>query len=122
MKEVIRDAISLDQRTAINLFCTAYWVAKEDVALLKYGSLLDLLKECGSKVPPELYHNNKAAYQFIDACAEVIFEKQKEEIRRSPVVSIGIDESTDISTDENMIVYCKYIGADNKVRTHCYLS
>jgi hypothetical protein len=117
MKAVVREAVSLEHRTAINLFHAAYWVAKEDVALLKYGSLLDLLRDCGSEVPPELYHNNKAALQFIEACADVIFEKQKKEIRKSPVVSIGIDESTDISTDENMIVYCKYNGADNKVKT-----
>jgi hypothetical protein len=73
MKDVMQKTLTLEQETAINLFQAAYWIAKEDVALLKYGSLLDLLKDTGSQVPPELYHNNKAALLFIDACAEAIF-------------------------------------------------
>lgn len=115
MKGVVKEAVTLEHQTAINLFRAAYWVAKEDVALLKYGSLLDLLKDCRTKVPSELYHNNKAALQFVDACAQVIFEKQKQEIRASPVVSIGIDESSDIAADEHLIIYCKYIGPAKKV-------
>ncbi|GAQ93343.1 hypothetical protein KFL_014550010, partial [Klebsormidium nitens] len=117
MEKAIDQAISLENQTAINLFQAAYWLAKKDVALAQYGTLLDLLKDTGAQVPSELYHNNKAAYQFIDAIAEAIMQAQKEALKQSPVVSIGIDESTDISVHQHMIVYCKYITAEKKVST-----
>jgi hypothetical protein len=123
MTEAQQSAGSKAERAALNLFKVAYLVAKEDLALVKYGRPLDLLKDCGCPdVPDELYHTDKMAKQFIDTCAEAILNTQREALKDSPVVAIGIDESTDISTNANMILYAKYLNKRNEVSTKLFCS
>ena len=58
---------------------TAYWLAKENVATRKFGSLMKLLRQAGCPNIDKLdcaenakYMSNQAAEEFQDACAVVI--------------------------------------------------
>lgn len=117
MVKAVQEGASKSERAALNLFKAAYLVAKEDLALVKFSKLLDLLKDCGCPdIPSELYSNDKAAKNLINACAEAILDAQRDALQGSPVVAVGVDESTDISTNENMILYGKYLDGNKEVR------
>jgi len=55
------------------------------------------------------YANAKAAKEFLFATQEVMWEKLKSKIQRSPFYSILIDESTDRGLEHHMIVYITFV-------------
>ena len=104
-----------------------YWLAKEDVALIKAESLAhmkDLSSVCsvpqrkGGKHP---YGNAARAREFVSAFASVLKKEKWQKILASPAVSILIDESTDVATSENMIIYVIYLDQATGETVVCYL-
>ena len=98
---------------------TAYWLVKENVATGKFGSLMKLLHQAGCLYIDKLdcgenakYMSNKAAEEFQDACAVVIAKEIKRQIQQSRFVSVPVDESTDISVTQKLVVYIRFMTED----------
>ncbi|MCO5555387.1 hypothetical protein L7F22_008933 [Adiantum nelumboides] len=93
-----------------HLFAAAYHVAKEDLAFSKFTSTLDLLEVCGCPyLVRDLYQNDKACSSFICYISKDVLRKILKRLKASRFYSIMIDESTDISCDQHMIVYASFI-------------
>lgn len=92
-----------------------YWLAKEEVATLKYSSLNVLLLEQGCQSMKDInvgqnaqysaYHIVEEMQEAISSCIEEVIDK---ELQDSPFIGILIDESTDITTHKNLIVYAQF--------------
>ncbi|KAK3279315.1 hypothetical protein CYMTET_12796 [Cymbomonas tetramitiformis] len=95
----------------------AYMLAKEDLSTLKFESLLlgteafnitdDLTATVNIGV--EEYRSKDAAREFILCLGDVVRDSILEDVRLSPAYAIGVDESTDISTVEEMIMYTWFL-------------
>ncbi|MCO5609693.1 hypothetical protein L7F22_063925 [Adiantum nelumboides] len=93
-----------------HLFAAAYHVAKEDLAFSKFTSTLDLLEVCCCPyLVRDLYQNDKVCSSFICYTSEDVLIKILKRLKASRFYSIMIDESTDISCDQHMIVYASFI-------------
>ncbi|MCO5566715.1 hypothetical protein L7F22_020394 [Adiantum nelumboides] len=68
------------------------------------------------------YTSKDAGKQFSQAIKDVYWDRLKKDIAASPFYSIQIDESTDISTQQYMIVYVTYMQDGGNVSiTTCFM-
>ena len=114
-------AYSEKRKAVMAAIRNVYWLAKEEIATLKYGSL-NLLQGC-----PDISHLSVAknaqytsphiAEEMQDALSDCLKEDLKGLCQEADFVGILIDESTDISVTHNLIVYIRIIR-DEAVSTH----
>ena len=52
--------------------------------------------------------SNQAAEVFQDACAKVISKEIEREIQQSRFFSVLVDESTDISVTQKLVIYVRF--------------
>ena len=101
-----------------------YWLAKEDIATVKYNSMLTFLEEVGVTCVKDLhvagnatYWSHQSAESMQDAIAAVLKSNVDKLVQASPFFSLLIDESTDVSNHENLVVYVKLLN-DCKPELH----
>lgn len=90
-----------------------YWLCIESIAMIKLSSLYDMVQSLSIasemfKDMPKNYVNHARCREFVMALSAALKGRIWQDILNSPYVSILIDESTDISTSENLIIYFIY--------------
>ena len=99
-----------------------YWLAKEDIASHKFPSLVNLIKMMGDSDLPHLtmadptrrgmrltYESSHAIEDFQTALNEVVEKNVLHTVQSSPVISIMVDETSDVTVTRKLIVYAKSI-------------
>ena len=101
-----------------------YWLAKKDIAIVKYNSMLTFLDEVGINCVKDLqvggnatYWSHQSAKSMQDAIATVLKSNVDKLVQASPFFSLLSDESTDVSNHENLVVYVKVLN-DCKPELH----
>jgi hypothetical protein len=87
-----------------------HWLCMENVAMLKLRTLVQLVQaQAGCSTRDLPYANASRCREFVMSLSAVIKSRVWKDILASPAVSVLIDESTDVSQSENMIVYIIYM-------------
>ncbi|KAJ8300227.1 hypothetical protein KUTeg_021746 [Tegillarca granosa] len=111
-------ALQQKSDSVISAMQTTYWLAKENIPSKKYESLLEFLEFKGvdlnsMKVGSNASNKSRATVEEFQECiSEVIESNVLTEVRKSPFISILCDESTDISNEKKLILYCRIINPD----------
>lgn len=102
---------------------TAWWLSKEDVAITKFGSLLEFGLVNQGLQPPKSYRDDKTAWEMVDILAAHFRQMLKERVQKSPFFGIMADETTDNSVMQQLIIYIKFLDKvdDQFVATVEYL-
>ena len=100
----------------VPLFKNIYFIAKEDLALLKFESLNDLCLSHGLEFN-ENYRNRKAGKEMMEAISRTIREKLTQDISESEYFGLALDTSMDVSSTENLVITIRYI--DKKTNQVC---
>lgn len=87
----------------------AWWLVKEDVAIHKFGSILELELDAQGLTSPKSYRTDQAAWEIVVILAKYFRRLLKERIKKSPYFGIMIDETTDNSVDQQLIIYIKFL-------------
>lgn len=102
-----------------------YWLAKEELATFKYSSLNALTKAQDCPAMKHLCVGRNAQYTSYDIAEEIqdaissCIEEDIDHITsESPFIGILIDESTDISSSKNLIVYVRVVTSNGDFQTH----
>ena len=114
------------ESSVLSALKVVYWMAKEDISITKYDSLLNLLEnldcpnisglKCGKSVS---YSSDKSATELMEALAYVARKSVDICLEKSPFISLLCDESTDISVDKKLIIYARILDPDTyKPSTH----
>ena len=89
-----------------------------------YASMLEAVKFMGCDQLRHLDHGQNAKYtshgiteEFLKVLGNQISQAQLEDLLKSPFYSIMIDESTDMSVINEMVVYARYIDSSALVKT-----
>ena len=108
---VLREALDAYDEQMVKLFMTAYTIAKEDMALVKMMPLSQLLHLIGTKLDKVGHHyqNNHAARKFIECLAAELRADHVEDLIMPPVIALMLDETTDKSTQEQLIIFTRLI-------------
>lgn len=87
----------------------AWWLAKEDVALMKFGSKIDgdLVLQGGN--PADSYKDDRVAWESVVTVALHFRQALKDRVKLSPYFGIMVDETTDTSVNQQMIVFIKFL-------------
>ena len=95
---------------------TMYHVIHDDnAAFTKYESQLDFLADFNvtltkaNKPGNANLRSQRLKDEIIDVLGNTVFESIKQEIEDSPYISVLIDETQDITTIEQLIIYIKYL-------------
>ncbi|XP_077988181.1 zinc finger protein 862-like [Glandiceps talaboti] len=121
-------ALSDADKAIISAMQSVYWLAKEDIATLKYESLLKFLKFQGVDTLDTLKISQNATYTsretadgMQDAIGSIIKKQIVSQLRQSEFISVLSDESTDVSVVKKLVMYMyvRVIDDDFTPRT-CY--
>jgi hypothetical protein len=100
-------------------------MAKEDIAIKKFESLMKFQKLQGCEAIANLYCADNATYtsrssgeEFQKTVADEIHEKIVSEIKRSDMYSVLVDESTDVAVCKHMVIYIRLLDAQFIPRTY----
>lgn len=104
-----------------------YFLAKQEIAhTTTFTPLINLGKSIGATYLGEIAMSQNMKYtlerfmqEIVLALAETVHEPIKEELQSSPVFSLMIDETTDVSILKQMIIYCHYM-CKGEVKT-CFI-
>ena len=94
------------------VFRAVMWLAREQVALTKISSLMDLLKESGVPVLHHgygTYSNPNQAQEMVSLAATEISAAQMHEIRLSRFISWSADGTTDKSISHFLIIFVFWV-------------
>ena len=101
-----------------------YWVVTEEVANRKYKSLIHFLQALGLKDALHLRRGGNATYdspdifnQLLECISDTSKKQLRAELRNSPFIGIGIDESTDRSQEKHIAVIVRYVSKSGKIVT-----
>ena len=118
-EKAVKKVFDEKEEALIKAMTVSFWMAKEDLAIDKFESLLNLLEyletpalenlKTGQKVT---YKSDKSCVEFIEALSSTIRHKIMGKIESSPFVSILCDESTDIGVKKKLSVYVKVVDPD----------
>jgi len=94
---------------------SAWWLAKEDVAIHKFPSKLEETLVNKGLEPPTTYKDDHTAWEIIGIISKHFRKLLKNRIQKSPFFGIMADETTDKSVDQQLIVYIKFLDlTDNQ--------
>ena len=107
------------EKAILTLLKAAYFVAKEDVAILKFDELINLLERCDCPdLPRELYRNRDGCHEFVTVIGDCIESDMVELMCNSPYLGIMIDESTDLSVRKNLLLYVNAMTSSGDVNSY----
>ena len=93
-------------KAKLTLMKAAYFVAKKDLAILKFGVLINLLERCQCPhLPRELYCNRYGCHELVTVIGESIESELVELMCNSPFLGLTIDEFTDLTVRKNLLIY-----------------
>jgi hypothetical protein len=108
-KVTIQKQVEKQEQSLLKQMRLAYYICKENLAIRKYQSLLEVVNlNEGSKTTDLTHFSEKSFRGFLSAFSKTIMREQIIRIRNARFYSILVDESMDVSKSQNLIVYFKY--------------
>lgn len=98
----------LAQKEFERYFRLIHFIAKENLAIVKYPQLIRLMKDMGFNFPSNTYQTPYAFKEMLLTMSDQCFKILIERVKNSPYFSILVDESTDIETNKSFIIYIRY--------------
>ena len=94
-----------------------YWLVVEEVANIKSKNFMALLRDCGVADALALHrganasHDSPVIFNELLACLSDVAQKElTADIRSSPFIGLGLDESTDRSMEKHLVLIVRYVG------------
>lgn len=111
MQPVFQKTFLLAQKEFERHFRLVEFIAKENLAIVKYPQLINLMKSMGVTFASNCYQTIYAFREMLLILSEVRFKELVELIKKSPWFSIMLDESTDIAVNKSVIIYIRYYNS-----------
>jgi len=91
------------------LIMAALWLIKEGIAGHKFASLLELFGVLGVQHIAHKYNHRRYYWSAMYACSEVLLASTLLKVADSPFIGLLCDGGTDISTQNHILVYLRYL-------------
>jgi hypothetical protein len=112
----IRQMEDENKERVITTMKISYFVCQEDLSLSKYERLCKFLMDAKTPYMPKSqdyssYTNRKSANDFIYCISRHLEQIQIKNMLESPFFSLMVDESTDRSLEQHLVVYATYLDS-----------
>ena len=111
--EVQKRLLSEQEKGASVAVRAAHWIVRESLPLTKFKLLMDLLRALNTPNIEFLqisqstgYDSSWAFTKFLEAMSTVVEEKIKEDLEHASVMTVLVDESTDITNKKRFASWC----------------
>lgn len=94
------------------LLLCALWLIIECIPGSKFPSLLALLGLIGAVKLDHKYNHSRYFWSCLFALSEVVLRLQLAAVGASPYFSIMMDSSTDINSEDHVLIYVQYVDRD----------
>ena len=112
-----KKANSEEEKAIIDALKSTFWLAKEGLPLVKFKSLINLLRAVNApdikhlKVSDEMaYDSSYSALEFLHSISNVLKEELFEKLQSSPFVTVLADESTYITVNKRLVIYAQILN------------
>ena len=103
----------------LTLFKCAYFIAKEDSAIMKFGELITLLERCSCpNLPRQLYRNRDGCHELVTVIGNTLECELAKMMQDSSYIGIMVDESTDLSIRKNLLLYINLLSSTGDVNSY----
>jgi hypothetical protein len=89
----------------IKLMRISYYLARENIALLKYESILELCRDLKVEINLGTYKSRYGCNELLRVLSDYIEEENMKRLKGAESFSIMIDEATDVNMKANLIIY-----------------
>ena len=108
---------------------TVHWLCSEDVALMKFKSLMSLLKDLdvpniGHLTISETinYEPSESVLEFVEAMSKYVESEHTSKLQSSTFISVLADESTDISVRKRLVIYAQVLDPKSMSPNTIYIT
>ena len=96
-------------------------LGQEDIAVIKFDHLCSLIETCGGTVLPS-YRNSHSGNEMLQCLADMHSNHLVSSLSNSPFFSILIDESTDVTSSKQLILYVRFLESSGSVTRFAFNS
>ena len=96
---------------------SAWWLAKEDVSVHKFGSYLDTQMIINGQEPPTSYRDDRVTWEIIEILGRYFCNMLKHRVQKSPYFGIMVDQMTDNSSTAQLVLYIKFLNEIDRTIT-----
>ena len=115
--ELLNKSKELSKDSMVKAFQCLYFLTKRNIPhTTNFEPLLDLLTDLGLDVKSKLcqgenakYTSNTSIKEFLLALSDIVEMEILSELRKAKYYSLMFDETTDISTIEQMVIHARYV-------------
>ena len=101
---------------------SVWWLAKEDIAISKFGSHIEAQLVNKGHEPPKSYRDDRVAWEIVEIIGKHFRELLIQRVQKSPFYGIMADETTDNSVNQQLIVYIKFLDARALTRPSSWIT
>ena len=109
--EMERRQLSEQEKGAQVAVRAAHWIVRKNLALTKFKSLMELLRALETPNAGSLQISESTSYdsswsfnEFLEAMSTVVEDKIKEDMKQASVMTVLVDESTDITNKKRFSI------------------
>ena len=125
IRQAFESQIALNKSALKTAMQCLYWLVKSEIPhTTHYNSLITAVEFMGCQHLQHLNHGENAKYtsqrtiqEFLQVIGEQIEHELLNSVHTSPMYSIMIDETTDVSILKEMVIYVMYLTPEAKVCT-----
>ena len=88
---------------------STWWLAKSDIAIKKFESLLESRLVDQGLQSPKSYKDDRVAWEIVEILDDHFRGLLRERLQRSPFYGIMADETIDNSAKQQLIIYAKFL-------------
>ena len=123
--ELLTNPKEISQENMVKAFQCLYFLARNNIPhTTNFEKLLDLLTQLGLDIKSKICKGANAKYtsetsikEFCLCLGEVIEQKILSEFCENRSYALMFDETTDISTIEQMVIHVRYVNSDGQIVT-----
>ena len=125
IRQAFESQIALNKSALKTAMQCLYWLVKSEIPhTMHYNSLITAVEFMGCQQLQHLNHDENPKYtsqptiqEFLQVIGEQIEHELLNSVHTSPMYSIMIDETTDVSILKEMVIYVMYLTSEAKVYT-----
>ena len=116
MKKAQKTALTKREEAVVAAFKGMFWLCQENLPLAKFRSLMQLLSHLKVPFIEHLvvgenvdYTSDSSADDFLSVLSGVIDDNITEKVKQSPVITVFVDESTDIVVHHKLAINVRVV-------------
>ncbi|KAL3690756.1 hypothetical protein R1sor_004407 [Riccia sorocarpa] len=109
MEQVMKSSKHLADSAVLNLFKTAYHIARVNLPFAKFPGMCAWLTSVGCELTVSLYQSERSCVSMIHCISNAVQQMILERVKKSPFFGLMVDEATDVSVTSALVLFAIFL-------------